>query len=88
MFLDFNFLEFYPVINIKNEDFIKAFGKHLRKLRKQKKLTQEELAIDCNISISQVSRIERGEINTTLSTLLVLATALEIEPKDLFNFSF
>lgn len=65
---------------------MKAFGKNLKKLRKKADLSQEDLANDCDISISQVGRIERGEINTTISTLFVLAKALNIEVKDLFNF--
>lgn len=63
-----------------------AFGKNLKMLRNEAKLSQEDLANDCDISISQIGRIERGEINTTISTLFVLAKALKIEVKDLFDF--
>ena len=63
-----------------------AFGKNLKMLRNEAKLSQEDLANDCDISISQIGRIERGEINTTISTLFVLAKALNIEVKDLFDF--
>ena len=65
---------------------MKAFGKNLKMLRNEAKLSQEDLANDCDISISQIGRIERGEINTTISTLFVLANALDIEVKDLFHF--
>ena len=65
---------------------MKAFGKNLKMLRIEAKLSQEDLANDCDISISQIGRIERGEINTTISTLFVLANALDIEVKDLFHF--
>lgn len=65
---------------------MKAFGKNLKALRNDAKLSQEDLANDCDISISQIGRIERGEINTTISTLFVLAKALNIEVRDLFDF--
>ncbi|MDD7913195.1 helix-turn-helix domain-containing protein [Polaribacter ponticola] len=65
---------------------MKAFGKYLKMLRNKANLSQEDLANDCDISISQIGRIERGEINTTISTLYVLAKALNIEVKELFDF--
>ncbi|MCG7501765.1 helix-turn-helix domain-containing protein [Tenacibaculum sp. Mcav3-52] len=80
------FDDFYFVINVKNKEFMVAFGKNLKKLRKEVELTQEDLANDCNISLSQIGRIERGEINTTISTLYVLAKALDIEVAELFKF--
>lgn len=80
------FDDFYFVIKVKNIEFMEAFGKNLKKLRKEAKLTQEDLANDCNISLSQIGRIERGEINTTISTLYVLAQALDLEVSDLFKF--
>lgn len=65
---------------------MRAFGINLKKLRKEAKFTQEDLANDCNISLSQIGRIERGEINTTISTLYVIAQALDLDVAELFNF--
>ncbi len=74
------------MINVKNKKYIASFGKNLQRLRKQAKLTQENLAIDADIPLSQIGRIERGEINTTISTVQVLAKALNIEVYELFVF--
>jgi len=74
------------VIKIKNQDFIFNFGLHLKSLRIAKKLSQESLAYASDIPISQIGRIERGEINTTICTAKVLANALEISVKELFEF--
>ncbi len=74
------------MINIKDEIFVKRFGLHLRKLRIAKKLSQESLAYESNVPISQIGRIERGEINTTICTAKVLSEALGIDIKELFNF--
>lgn len=72
--------------SIKNE-YIIAFGKNLRKTRKARNLSMEQLAHLCNVEYSQISRIELGQINTTLNTIKMLADALEIHPKELLDFS-
>jgi len=74
------------VINVKNKEFTIAFGKSLVSLRKNACLTQEELANDADIPLSQVGRIERGEVNTTISTVYVLAKAMDLDVAELFDF--
>jgi transcriptional regulator with XRE-family HTH domain len=66
--------------------FLIAFGKNLRKHRKLKGFTQEQLAIDLGIEISQISRIERGVINTSIGNINSIAKVLKIDIKDLFIF--
>ncbi len=73
------------MINIKNDEVIKAFGRRLRDLRISNGLSQEQLANEAEIPLSQVGRIERGEINPTLSTINALATALKIDINGLFE---
>lgn len=70
----------------RNENHIKAFGSNLRSLRLKKGLTMTELANLCDIEYRQVSDIELGKINTTIATVYLLAQALEISAKDLFDF--
>ncbi len=76
------------MIHIKNKRFTKAFGENLRRLRKEKGFSQEFLANGAEIPISQIGRIERGEVNTSISTILALSIALEVEPKELLDFKF
>lgn len=78
--------EFYKVEYLDENSFLKAFGKNLKNLRKKKGLTQEQLAIDLNIEISQISRIERGVINTSIGNVNAIAKILKIEHKELFDF--
>lgn len=70
----------------RNQNHIKAFGNNLRSLRLKKGLTMTELANLCDIEYRQVSDIELGKINTTIATVYLLAEALEIYPKELFDF--
>jgi transcriptional regulator with XRE-family HTH domain len=74
------------VNNVKDINYIKKFGENLRTLRISQKMSQEVLAYTADIPISQVGRIERGEINTTISTVKALACSLNIPVIDLFNF--
>jgi transcriptional regulator with XRE-family HTH domain len=73
------------VINVKNKDIIKAVGNRIRELRLEANLSQEDLANEAEIPISQIGRIERGENNPTISTLYVIAEALKIELKELVD---
>jgi transcriptional regulator with XRE-family HTH domain len=70
----------------RNDKAIKAFGKRLIEIRKAKGVSQEELAYRCDIELSQIGRIERGVINTSISNVFLIAKALKIEPKELFEF--
>lgn len=72
--------------NVKDIKYIKYFGENLRDIRTSQKMSQEVLAYTSDIPISQVGRIERGEINTTISTAKVLAKALNVSVKRLFDF--
>ncbi len=62
------------------------FGNSLRKNRLEKGFTQEKLANELGVEISQISRIERGVINTSVTTVYQLARILEIKVSDLFDF--
>lgn len=60
-----------------------SFGLKVRETRKIKKLSQEKLALLCNIDRSYMGRIERGEVNITLEKIYEIARALEINVKEL-----
>jgi Predicted transcriptional regulators len=67
---------------------LKAFGNRVRYLRKAKKLSQEVLAWKADSELSQISRIERGVLSTGLSQVFKIAEALEVHPKELFDFDW
>jgi transcriptional regulator with XRE-family HTH domain len=74
-------------MEISEEAFIINLGIYIRQLREQRNMSQQDLANDCNISKSQIARIEVAKINTTIRTLIKISNALDVEPKELFNFS-
>jgi transcriptional regulator with XRE-family HTH domain len=69
-----------------NEGIIK-FGKRLREIRKKAGYSQEQLANQCDLPMSQISRIETGKINTSLSHICLIARVLKIKPSDLMDFN-
>jgi transcriptional regulator with XRE-family HTH domain len=73
---------------ITNTIYLVKFGNHLRGLRKSKKMTLKQLAAAAAVDISQVHKIEKGKINTTLSTLIALSKALETSMGELLNTDF
>lgn len=66
--------------------FLHALGSRLRELRRLRGLSQEELAWKADLELSQISRIERGVINTSVSQVLSIAEALEISLPEFFDF--
>lgn len=73
---------------INHTNGIKAFGLNLKRLRKVQGISQEQLAFESGVIRSQISRIERGEINTSISTVFALAKALNLHPKELLDIDF
>lgn len=70
----------------RNTDYLLAFGKNLRTIRLKQKLSMEKLALAAGIEYSQVFDIEHGKINTTISTVHLLAKGLNVPEKSLFDF--
>lgn len=62
-----------------------AFGKRLQKLRKERGMTQEQLADKLDIHVTSIAFIETGTKFVRLATLRKLALALHVELVDLFE---
>ncbi|MEX0313168.1 MAG: helix-turn-helix domain-containing protein [Allomuricauda sp.] len=70
---------------VRNQKVMSMFGQNVRSIRVKKSITQEQLAEDAGISQVQVARIESGKINTSISTVVALAKALDVEEGSFFN---
>jgi transcriptional regulator with XRE-family HTH domain len=62
------------------------FGRRLRQLRRQKDLTQEQLAEAVGVSVEFISNMERGVNAPSFETLEKLAEALGVPVEELFSF--
>ncbi|TVT70878.1 MAG: helix-turn-helix transcriptional regulator [Pseudomonas sp.] len=61
----------------------KALGERIRVQRKACRISQDALALACNIDRSYIGRIERGEVNITVEKLFRIAGELACEPSSL-----
>lgn len=61
----------------------KLFGENVRKQRKRRGISQEDLAHVCGIDRSYMSRVERGIVRITLEKVYVIARALDCDTSDL-----
>lgn len=71
-----------------NPEYCKAFGANFRKLREAKGIGMREFALQADIEYSQLSKIERGVTNPTISTAIYLAEALGVSHQELFAFKY
>lgn len=60
------------------QDWRTIFGKNVRRVRQQRKLTQEELAFDAEIDLTYIGGIERGTRNPSLLVMGRIAKALSV----------
>jgi len=72
-------------INVRNKIVLKLFGQRLKRLRIEKKPTQELLAYEADVEQSQINRIENAKTNATPSNLSAIANALNISLSDLLK---
>lgn len=63
-------------------DWEEIVGANIRRYRKLRGLTQEQLAMSADLDLRYLGGIERGEHNPTVSVLGRLAEALEVHPAD------
>lgn len=67
-------------------DFKKALGINIQKIRIEKGLTQESLSLESNISRSHIAMIETGKRDVTISALFKISRALKVSLKEIFSF--
>jgi transcriptional regulator with XRE-family HTH domain len=73
-----------PIVSPHAQDkTLKAFGAAVRRTRKLAGVSQEELALKCEIDRSYMGAIERGEQNCGLLHLARIAKALDMKIAEL-----
>ena len=63
----------------------KAFGRVLRETRENGGVSQEALALRCDLDRTFISLLERGQRQPTLSSIFAIAGALETSPSALLK---
>lgn len=70
---------------MKDEVYLKKLGEKVERVRKEKGLTQKQLAEKLGTFHTQIGRIERGEVNVTINSLRRIAKELGLTLSELVN---
>lgn len=79
------FFSFLHVMEKTYHGFETIVGKHLKEIRIQKELSQEELSLQAGLDRSYISMVERGKRNPTLLVIFKICEVLEIRPHELIK---
>lgn len=63
----------------------KAFGRVLRELRRDRRISQEELGFESGYHRTYVGLLERGQKSPSLRTVFRLAAALRVRPSQIIE---
>jgi transcriptional regulator with XRE-family HTH domain len=69
------------------DEVLILFGKKVRELRTNQKLSQVALAEKCGLHANYIGMVERGERNPSLINVDKLAKALKVSLPELFEFT-
>lgn len=64
---------------------LEKLSENMRRLRKEKGLSQEELAARCDLHRTYISLVERKQRTPTLDAIEIIAAGLGVSPFDLFK---
>ncbi|PCH69836.1 MAG: transcriptional regulator [Bacteroidetes bacterium] len=71
---------------MEKEEFLKRLGEQIQKIRKEKGISQTELANRCYKDKQAMERIENAKINTSVYQLYEISKALDIQISKLLEF--
>lgn len=72
-------------MKFEKSEFAQTLGKRVREVRKYRGFTLEKLALETEMELKQLSRIEYGKINTTVFQIYRLCYSLNVNLGELFE---
>ena len=69
-----------------DREYLQKFANNLKKIRKAKGITQDDLGAIDGISRSTIGMLETGKTDITLSKIKIIADTLGVQPKELLDF--
>lgn len=82
--LRFSIMDSKEVLKI----YMTKFSENLNRIREEKYETMHDVGTNSSFDPSNYNKFEKGKGNPTLETILKLASVMQIDPKDLFDFDF
>lgn len=74
------------ITRTQEKELLKKFGERIRKLRKEKGLSQEDLANEIEMDLTSINEIEQGHRSPKLLTIYKISRALRVSTNQLFPF--
>ena len=74
-----------PMIQTKKNEIANIVGSKIRSIRQSKGLTIEQLSFEVGVEYTQLSRIERGRIRTSVFQLFMITKALNVSFSEIIN---
>jgi DNA-binding XRE family transcriptional regulator len=68
--------------------FLKAFGEHVKKVRMASGYSQDRVYLEGQLSRATMSRIERGEVDVQIWTLLRISKTINVPLKKITDFEW
>lgn len=73
------------MIDGRKKKITKDFGNNLKRIRAERDISLRDLAAFTELEHSQISRIEKGLVNPMITTVVLLAEALNVHPGEFFG---
>ena len=67
------------------EEEVSYISSRIRELRRERRLTVQELAYRCDMERSNLSRIEAGRTNLTVKTMCIICNALNVSLREVIR---
>ncbi len=68
-----------------SDELLSALASNVVRLRAAKKWSQEKLGDECDFHPTYISMVENKKRNITISSLEILASALDVKPSELLE---
>ena len=72
---------------MKKEVYLKKLGRHIANLRKEKGFSQDKLYLEAGMSRGTIHKIETGQSDPRVGTLLKVSDALKIPMEEIFDIT-
>lgn len=70
---------------MKDSNILLNFGENLKRIRIDKRISQEKLALISSLDRTYISSVERGKRNISLINIIKISKSLNIHPSALLN---
>ena len=67
-----------PRSYFRDDKFLKKFGANLKKIRREKGISQEDLANELGFSQPYLAKLEAGQVNCSISHVVAIARKLKV----------